>query len=241
MNTKPIRAVDVQAAIDELGDPKRAKSSARFFKTGPGEYGEGDVFAGVAVPAQRKLAKRFKGIGRPEVIRLLKSQVHEHRLTAVFLMQWEFSHPVDDADRQAWVDCYLEQVRRGRINNWDIVDSSASQILGESLVGQDYSLLVELAAEDDLWRRRVGIIATYAFLARGDGTPLREVAPLVIADNRDLIQKAYGWMLREMGKRCSPRELLAYLDDHASSMGRTALSYATEHLTKEQRAHYRSL
>lgn len=175
------------AALDAAGDPDRATNSARFFKTGPGEYGEGDVFVGVSVPDQRKLARQFRGIGRDEVARLLASEVHEHRLSALILAIWEFEH-AKGAQRQAWVDTYLEQVRAGRVNNWDLVDSSAEQIVGEWLVGQDYSLLLELAVEDDLWRRRVGIIGTFAFTKRGDAQPLLAVAPLVIDDRRDLIQ-----------------------------------------------------
>lgn len=227
------------AALQAAGDPDRAKKSARFFKTGPGEYGEGDVFIGVSVPDQRKLARQFRGIGRDEVVRLLAGEVHEYRLTALILAGWEFAHAAG-AERRAWVDMYLEQVRAGRVNNWDLVDSSAEQILGEWLVGQDYSPLLELAAQDDLWRRRVGIIGTFAFTRRGDAQPLLAVAPLVIGDRRDLIQKAYGWMLREAGKRCGAEMLLDYLDEHAAAMGRTALSYATEHLDPAARAEYRA-
>lgn len=227
------------AALDAAGNPDRAKKSARFFKTGPDEYGEGDVFVGVSVPDQRALARQFRGIGRHEVVRLLASEVHEHRLTALILAVWEFAHAKGE-QRQAWADTYLEQVRAGRVNNWDLVDSSAEQILGEWLVGQDHSLLLELAAEDDLWRRRVGIIGTFAFTKRGDAEPLLAVASLVLDDRRDLIQKAYGWMLREAGKRCGAEVLLGYLDAHAAAMGRTALSYATEHLDADTRASYRS-
>lgn len=227
------------AALAAAADSDRAKKSARFFKTAPGEYGEGDVFVGVPVPDQRKLARQFRGIERDAVVRLLASDVHEHRLTALILAAWEFDHAEGD-ERQAWVNTYLEQVHAGRVNNWDLVDSSAEQILGEWLVGQDYSLLLELAADDDLWRRRVGIIGTFAFIKRGDPQPLLAVAALVIGDRRDLIQKAYGWMLREAGKRCGTKMLLEYLDEHAAAMGRTALSYATEHLDAATRAEYRS-
>ncbi|ORA61986.1 DNA alkylation repair protein [Mycobacteroides franklinii] len=227
------------AALDAAGNSDRAEKSARFFKTGPGEYGEGDVFVGVSVPDQRTLARQFRGIGRDEVARLLASDVHEHRLTALVLAVWEFAHATG-VERDAWVGMYLEQVRAGRVNNWDLVDSSAEQIVGEWLVGQSYSPLLELAADDDLWRRRVGIIGTFAFIRRGDAEPLLAVAPLVIEDRRDLIQKAYGWMLREAGKRCGTEVLLGYLDEHAAAMGRTALSYATEHLDAEVRAKYRA-
>lgn len=234
-----LRAEDVIAALDAAGDPGRAQKSARFFKTGPGQYGEGDVFVGVSVPDQRALARQFRGIGCDAVARLLASEVHEHRLTGLILAVWEFAH-AEGAERDAWVQMYLQQVRGGRVNNWDLVDSSAEQILGEWLVGQDYSLLLELAAEDDLWRRRVGIIGTFAFTKRGDAQPLLAVAPLVIDDRRDLIQKAYGWMLREVGKRCGAGILISYLDAHAAAMGRTSLGYATEHLDAVARAEYRA-
>ncbi len=234
-----IRAEDVIAALDAASDSGRAMKSARFFKTGPGEYGEGDVFVGVSVPDQRKLARQFRGIGRDAVVRLLASEVHEHRLTGLILAVWEFAH-AEGAECEAWVQMYLQQVRDGRVNNWDLVDSSAEQILGEWLVGRDYSLLLELAADGDLWRRRVGIIATFAFTKRGDAQPLLAVAPLVIGDHRDLIQKAYGWMLREAGKRCGTEMLIEYLDGRAAAMGRTALSYATEHLDAQVRTEYRA-
>jgi 3-methyladenine DNA glycosylase AlkD len=238
------RAADVAAAIDAAGSPERAESSARFFKTGPGEYGEGDRFVGVTVPEQRRIAKRFKGIEPDEIRVLLASAVHEHRLTALLLLVWEYEHAADAAGRGAWLALYLEQVRAGRVNNWDLVDSSAAQIVGASVAdGESPEALIRgLASEQDLWRRRVGIIATFAFLTRAVPGPLiPEVAPLVIDDRRDLIQKAFGWMLRELGKRCDRDLLVAYLEANAAAMGRTALSYATEHLTKEQRAYYRSL
>ncbi|AIC72794.1 DNA alkylation repair enzyme [Mycobacteroides abscessus] len=227
------------AALNAAGDSDRAGKSARFFKTGPGEYGEGDVFLGVSVPEQRKLARGFRGITHGEVVRLLASDVHEHRLTGLILAVWEFTH-ADMAEREAWAGMYLAQVLAGRVNNWDLVDSSAEQILGEWLVGQDYSPLLELAADEELWRRRVGIIGTFAFIRRGDAVPLLSMAPLLIDDRRDLVQKAFGWMLRESGKRCGTEVLLGYLDEHAAAMGRTALSYATEHLDAGVRARYRA-
>lgn len=239
-----LRAADVAAAIDAAGSPERAESSARFFKTGPGEYGEGDRFAGVSVPEQRRIAKQFKGIDPSEIRTLLAGEVHEHRLTALLMLVWEYEHAADPEARGPWLELYLEQVRAGRVNNWDLVDSSAAEIVGASVADGESSeaLIAGLASEDDLWPRRVGIVATYAWFTRGEPGPLvRVVAPLVIDDRRDLIQKAFGWMLRELGKRCDRDLLIAYLDTNAASMGRTALSYATEHLTKEQRTHYRSL
>jgi len=234
-------AAAVKAAIDALGDPDRAVSSAGFFKTGPGQYGEGDRFVGVTVPAQRRVARQFRGLDRDGVRTLLDSDVHEHRLTGLFLLRSGFEKAATAEDRQAWVDFYLQAVFDGRVNNWDLVDSSAEYILGASMVGHDFDGLLDLVAEKDLWRRRVAIIATAAFIKNGDAAPILELAPRVLDDHRDLIQKAVGWMLREMGKRVDRALLLDFLETHAAQMGRTALSYATEHLEPDQRAHYRGL
>ena len=232
----------VERAIGDLADPQRAVSSARFFKTGPGEYGEGDRFVGVTVPQLRMVAKRFRGAGADVVWRLLDSEVHEHRLTALFLLRGEYERADDDTARRRWVDLYLQALSAGRVNNWDLVDTSADPVLGAWLVRTDeFGLLVELAEHDDLWTRRAGIVGTFAFLKCGVADATLAVVPVVIDDRRDLIQKATGWMLREMGKRVDRDLLTDYLHQHAAEMGRTALSYATEHLMPEERAHYRSL
>ncbi len=230
----------ITAAVDALGDPAKAQGSARFFKTGPGDYGEGDRFVGVSVPQLRSLTSEFAGLNHDGVTALLASGVHEHRLIGLFLLRSGFEKAPGDAARLEWVELYLDAVRRGRVNNWDLVDSSADPILGEWLIDRPRGLLAELAADEDLWRRRVGIIATFAFIKRGDSTPLFELAPLVVADRRDLIQKAFGWMLREVGKRCDRDELVEYLEREAAAMGRTALSYATEHLDSEHRRELRA-
>ncbi|AZG48303.1 DNA alkylation repair protein [Gordonia insulae] len=232
----------VIAAVDELADPVRAAGSARFFKTGPGDYGEGDVFVGVTVPQLRKVAKRFRGT-EPETVReLLASPIHEHRLVALFLLRAEFDRAVGDAARAAWVDLYRDALFAGRVDNWDLVDASADPILGEWLVARgDHGPLVDLAAEEDLWRRRAAIVATFAFLKRGDPDATLAVVPLVLDDRRDLIQKASGWMLRELGKRVDRALLMRFLNGRAPEMGRTALSYAIEHLDPEDRARLRAL
>ncbi|GAA3698414.1 DNA alkylation repair protein [Gordonia hankookensis] len=235
-------ATEIVAAVADLADPARAVSSARFFKTGPGEYGEGDVFVGVAVPPLRKVAKRFRGV-RPSVIReLLDSPIHEHRLLALFLLRAEFERAPSGTEQTAWVELYLTALHDGRVDNWDLVDSSADPILGEWLVARgDHLPLVELAETDDLWCRRTGIVGTFAFLKHGSPDATLAVIPVVIHDRRDLIQKATGWMLRELGKRVDRTVLTDYLNAHAAEMGRTALSYATEHLDPGERAHLRSL
>lgn len=234
-------ATAVMAALGELADPARAENSAWFFKTGSGQYGEGDQFVGVTVPLQRKVARTFRGLDRTGVEELLASAVHEHRLTGLFLLRSGFERAPSERERDEWVRCYLDAVFAGRVDNWDLVDSSAPYILGESLVGKDHSPILALVADQDLWRRRVGILATHAFIKRGDGTTFLEMAPSLLDDRRDLIQKAVGWMLRETGKRVDRALLLDFLERHAPDMGRTALSYATEHLTGEQRRHFREL
>lgn len=229
----------VKAAVDAVADPDRAAVLARFFKTGPGEYGEGDVFVGVTVPELRRIARSFRGIDGESVRALLDSPVHEHRRIALTLLRTEFARA---ADGRPWVRLYLDALHGGRVDNWDLVDASADGILGEWLRQQgDHRPLVEMAGRQDLWVRRVGIVGTFAYTRHGDPAPLLEVAPLVVDDRRDLIQKALGWMLREMGKRIDERLLTDFLAEHAARMGRTALSYAVERLTPQERAHYRSL
>ncbi|WP_161928650.1 DNA alkylation repair protein [Gordonia crocea] len=236
-----LAAPQIRGTVLAAGDSERAESSAWFFKTGPGEYGESDVFAGVTVPALRRLARGFRGVSPSVVTELLADEVHEVRLIALILMVGEFDRASADG-RAEWVQCYRDGIAAGRVNNWDLVDSSARQILGAwCLARGDDAELLDYARRESLWDRRVGIIGTHAYLWVGEASATLAVAPLVIDDRRDLIQKALGWMLREMGKRVSRESLTAYLDERAPELGRTALSYAVEHLPPEQRAHYRSL
>ena len=239
----------VQAALAEHASAERALGSARFFKTGPGQYGEGDRFIGVAVPDTRAVVARFAGLPPAEVSKLLSSPVHEHRLAALLVMVRQFqvaSRPRtrDDAARTALHAAYLEAVRGDRVNNWDLVDSSAEVLVGEFMreAGHgDDPLLDELAASDSLWERRVAVLATFAFTKAGDPDPILRLAPRLLDDGEDLMHKAVGWMLREVGKRVDRGVLLGFLDEYARRMPRTMLSYATEHLTPEERAEYRAL
>ncbi len=236
-----VDAPSVMAAVDALADPERAAGSARFFKSGPGQYGEGDRFVGVPVPRLRSLVASFRGLDARGVVDLLDSPMHEHRLMGLFLLRDGFERSDTEAARRDWVELYLDAVTRGRVNNWDLVDSSADPILGVWLLDRPRDLLGRFASDDDLWCRRVGIVATFAFIRRGDPSALYEIGPLVVADRRDLIQKAFGWMLREAGKRCDRDELVRFLETHAAAMGRTALSYATEHLDADHRAALRAM
>ncbi|MDO3649811.1 DNA alkylation repair protein [Nocardia mangyaensis] len=239
-------ATQVREALAELANPEDARNLQRFFKTAPGEYGEGDVFLGVRVPASRHVAKRFATLPLEQIDELLDSPVHEERLTALFVLNLRFAaaskpRTRDDSARAEMVALYLAAVRRGRVNNWDLVDASAEHIIGPWLLDKDRALLFQLAQRDSLWERRVALLSTFAFIKAGEASTTLELAEILLADRRDLIQKALGWMLREVGKRVDRAVLTGFLDIHAPEMGRTALSYATEHLAPEQRAAYRAL
>lgn len=240
-----IDATAVQQALAAIADPRDADVLRRFFKTGPGEYGEGDVFIGVRVPQTRAVAKRFEGMPLEQIDVLLDSAVHEHRLAGLIILNRAFeraSRPRgrDDEARERIASFYLAAVRRGRVNNWDLVDSSAEFVLGVWLWDRPRAVLDELAASDVLWERRVAVLSTFAFIRRGDASTTLAVAERLLADREDLMHKAVGWMLREVGKRVDRALLLGFLDEHAAQMPRTMLSYATEHLDPETRAEYRA-
>ncbi|MFD4421731.1 DNA alkylation repair protein [Agromyces sp. NPDC058484] len=245
----------VKAALAAVASPERAAASARFFKTGPGQYGEGDRFIGVTVPQTRAVVARCSDLPPAEVRELLASGVHEHRLAALLTMVRQFrlasrARPStssgtdrDDDTRTALHEAYVAAVRAGRVNNWDLVDSSAEVLVGEFLrdVGRGGDpLLDELAASASLWQRRVAVLATFAYIKAGDGRPILRLAPRLLDDREDLMHKAVGWMLRELGTRVDRGALLGFLDEYAPRMPRTMLSYATEHLMPEERAAYRA-
>jgi len=242
-------AAELAAAIDAAGDPQDAAFLQRFFKTGSGQYGEGDVFVGVRVPATRAIVKRFERMPLAEASALLESPVHEHRLAALLVMVRQFEvasreRTRDEGARLALHAAYLDAVRAGRVNNWDLVDSSAEFLVGEFLreAGRgDDPLLDRFAASVSLWERRVAVLATFAFIKAGDAAPILRLAPRLLDDPEDLMHKAVGWMLREVGKRVDRGVLTGFLDEHAPRMPRMMLSYATEHLTPDERAAYRAM
>jgi len=239
-------AGDVKAALAEVSDPADAIHLQRFFKTGPEEYGEGDAFLGVRVPATRRAAKQFSDLALGDVDALLDSGIHEHRLCALLILNAQYSAASEpnatDVDRQQTiVELYIAAVRRGRVNNWDLVDASAANVVGPWLYDKSRDLLVELADSESVWERRVALLSTFAFIKRGDPSTTLELAARLLADRADLIQKAVGWMLREVGKRVDRAVLIKFLDQHAAAMGRTALSYASEHLEPFERTRYRAM
>jgi 3-methyladenine DNA glycosylase AlkD len=238
-------AADVRNALAEVADADAAAFLQRFFKTGPGQYGEGDLFIGVRVPQTRAVAKRFTSLPLEEIEVLLDGEVHEHRLAALFILNAQFAaanrvKARDEDARDRIAAFYLAAVRNGRVNNWDLVDSSAPYVLGEYLFDRPRDLLFDLAKNEILWERRVAVLASFAFLMHGDATTTLDLAERLLVDREDLIHKAVGWMLRETGKRVDPALLTGFLDAHAARMPRTMLSYATEHLDPAARAEYRS-
>lgn len=205
----------------------------RFFKSAPGQYGHGDVFLGVAVPALRKVARAHAGLPLADVASLLRSTFHEERLLALVILVAQYEK-ADAAGRRERFAFYLEHL--AHVNNWDLVDASAASLVGaHAVASRDRRLLPRLAQSTVLWERRVAIVATYAFIRAGESATTFAIAELLLADEQDLIQKAVGWMLREVGKRVSAPALRGFLRAHAASMPRTALRYAIERFPAPER------
>ena len=189
---------DVKAHMLELSNPKIAEHSLRFFKTGPGEYGEGDVFLGIRVPVTRKVARKFRELPLGQVLKLVKSKYHEERLLALFMLVALFKKGDDKAKKNIY-DAYLGHT--DYINNWDLVDGSAHQIVGGYLFERDRKPLYQLAKSKSLWERRISMIATYTFIKRDDFEDTLNLSAILLTDEEDLMHKAVGWMLREVGKK----------------------------------------
>ena len=242
-------SAELAAALDAAGDPEDAVVKQRFFKTGPGEYGEGDVFIGVRVPAVRELARRSRSMPVDEAFKLLRSPVHEHRLAALLVLVDRFvvasrARARDESLPSELHARYLVAVAERQVDNWDLVDSSAEVLVGAWLLGppaRPTDELDRLAGSPLLWERRVAMVATFAFIKAGHAEPALHVAELLLDDREPLIHKATGWMLREVGKRVSREALTGFLSSHAARMPRTMLSYATEHLTRQERDALRTL
>lgn len=227
-----MKALSLSAELAALADPKKAKGVAAFFKTGKGEYGEGDVFLGIPVPAQRQVAKRHRDLPLPAIAKLLKSPIHEERLCALIVLTEQYARG-DEATKAKCFDFYLQHL--AGVNNWDLVDSSAHQIVGEHLLTRDRKLLRKLAKSKDLWERRVAIVSTWAFIRKGESETTFEISQLLLHDTHDLIHKAVGWMLREVGKRVDEDTLRGFLKAHVSELPRTALRYAIERFPADER------
>lgn len=230
------------AILDELraaGSPEKATHLSRFFKTGPGEYGEGDRFLGVTVPVNRAIAKAHIETPIDEIQRLVESEWHEARLCGLLILCYRYKRRnTAESEREEIVRFYLRNARH--CDNWDLVDLTCRDILGEYLVDRDRSILYRLAGSDSLWERRIAMVSTWAFIHRDDFTDTLALAERLMGDPHDLMRKAVGWMLREVGKR-DRATLTAFLEKHAADMPRTALRYAIEHYPEAERRYFMAM
>lgn len=223
--------------LSQYTSQSRAEISQRFFKTGKGQYGEGDVFIGVTVPDVRIVAKQYKDLSLEHIEKLLKSKIHEDRLLALLILVEQFKKGTE-AQQKSIARFYLAQL--DRVNNWDLVDLSADKILGAWLYERSRTPLYKLVRSKNLWERRVAIISTFYFIRHHDFKDTLRLAEMLLNDQHDLMHKAVGWMLREVGKR-DEAVLLKFLDKHAIVMPRTALRYALERLPEAHRKYYLKL
>ena len=220
--------------MQQLQNPEKSRALQRFFKTGPGQYGEGDIFWGIPVPELRKLVSSFQDIPENAVVQLLESAIHEQRLLALLIMVRKFQKG-DKKEQKRLYELYMKYIQF--VNSWDLVDTSAGPIVGAYLMGKSKAPLYRLARSKNLWERRVSIIATFYFIRQGVFSVTLNISKMLLADQEDLIHKAVGWMLREVGKR----DLItaeAFLKAHYHRMPRTMLRYAIERFPQPKRQQY---
>lgn len=229
-------AQEISKLLQKLADPERAEHSARYFKTGQGEYGEGDRFLGIRVPEIRAQLKKCEAASLKEIQTLLQSAFHEERLFALLLLVRKFAKS-DEQEKVSIYDLYMKNIHR--VNNWDLVDSSASQIVGSYLETRDKQLLYKLAKSASVWERRIAVISTFQFIGNKQFDDALKLATQLLHDKEDLIHKAVGWMLREIGNREVAVEK-AFLQRHYKKMPRTMLRYAIEKFPEHERRQYLS-
>lgn len=221
--------------LEKYCSPEKVTKLQSFFKTGKGEYAEGDKFIGVTVPDQRKISRKYyKEVSTKDAIILLKSGIHEHRLTALFILILQFDKG-DQFKKKEIYDAYLNNTKH--INNWDLVDSSAPNIVGCYLMDKDRSQLYKLARSKDLWEKRIAMLSTFYFIKQKDFDDALKIAEILVNDEHDLIHKAVGWMLREIGNRDLPVEE-SFLNKYYKSMPRTMLRYSIEKFNKAKKRYY---
>ncbi|MDD5396875.1 MAG: DNA alkylation repair protein [Candidatus Moranbacteria bacterium] len=227
-----------QKELRSSANHEKAKLLARFFKTGKGQYAEGDVFLGVMVPTTRNLVRKYARMEVAEVQKLLQSKFHEERLLALFILVEKFQK--GDAKIQEKIfKLYLKNTKH--INNWDLVDLTAPKIVGAFLQEKPKDILLKLAVSKNLWERRIAILATFQFIYHGKSDWALKIAEKLLHDEHDLIHKAVGWMLREIGKRCSQKNEEEFLQKHIAIMPRTTLRYAIERFEEKKRQYYLKL
>ncbi|MTI88531.1 MAG: DNA alkylation repair protein [Balneolaceae bacterium] len=225
---------DLIDELKDLGNPEKAEHSKRFFKTGKGEYGEGDKFLGLKVPPMRKLARKYHSMDLNEVAKLLHNEYHEVRLTAIYLLVLKIKKGNSQVLEEV-TDCYLNNLEG--INNWDLVDSSCYKILGPYLENRERDLLYDFARSDDLWKKRIAMISCYYFIKQNDFNDALAIAEILVNEEHDLMHKAVGWMLREVGNRNLAEEE-KFLTKYYHQMPRTMLRYAIEKFDEPLRLKY---
>lgn len=225
---------DLEKELKELGTPQRAKASSWYFKTGKGQYGEGDVFIGITVPQMRSVAKKYLDLTLVDVRKLLASKIHEYRLVALIILVSKYQN-ADEKEKEGIYNFYIDN-RKG-INNWDLVDLSAGYIVGDYLSNRNKSILYKLAKSKKLWDRRIAIVSTSKFISNNKFYETFKIAEILMADKHDLIHKAVGWMLREVGKRDQKTEE-TFLKKYYKIMPRTMLRYAIEKFEPTKRTFY---
>lgn len=238
-----IKAKSVKKELLKRANPAKAKLLAGFFKTGKGDYGEGDRFLGIMVPTQREIARRYKDLPLKEVEKLIRDPYHEVRLTGLLMLTYKVrvmsgrTQGTNEAERKSIFDFYLKNTKR--INNWDLVDVTVRDIVGAYLFDfkKSRKVLYKLARSRDIWERRIAIISTSYFIGKNDFKDAIKIAAILLADKHDLIHKAVGWMLREVGKR-DKKILVSFLNQHAHHMPRTMLRYAIEKFGERERRKY---
>jgi 3-methyladenine DNA glycosylase AlkD len=230
-----VQAIDAKKELESLADPEKARTMQGFFKTGPGQYGEGDVFIGVTVPDSRQVGRKFGGLPLEEVKALLDSVVHEERMVALLILVQKYGRAPGIKEKEEVVKFYLGNMKQ--VNNWDLADLSAPGILGAHLMDRDRKLLHRLAKSDSVWERRIAIVATLYFIRNNDFSDTMRIAEMLLHDSHDLIHKAAGWMLREVGKRNLAAEE-AFVARHCRSMPRTMLRYAIERFQESKKRRY---
>lgn len=224
----------IKKELEKRSNKEKAQILSRFFKTGRGQYGEGDIFLGVTVPEIRKVAKQFKEVAFSKIQELLDDKIHECRLAGLLILVEKYEKAEQD-EKEKIFKLYLKNYKN--INNWDLVDLSAPKIVGDYLINKDRKILYDLVASDHLWKKRIAILATFTFIKEKQLNDTFKISKILLNDKHDLIQKAVGWMLREAGKRDKEKEI-EFLEKYASKMPRTMLRYAIEKFSELERKHF---
>jgi 3-methyladenine DNA glycosylase AlkD len=217
----------IKKELQTYASPVKAIAAQRFFKTGIGQYSAHDTFIGITVPETRKTVKKYKDLSLEDIEKLLHAKEHEFRLAALLLLiEWK--------NKKEAFDVFMKNTQY--VNNWDLVDQSAREIVGDYIKNTDLKFYTKLAKSENMWERRIAIVATHAYIVKGDSGMTFKLAEILMDDTEDLMHKAVGWMLREVGKRCSKEELIKFLRIHYKEMPRTMWRYAVEHLSDEEKS-----